>query len=169
VDVIVGKTKANFPTRIAFRVATKVDSRTIIDTVGADKLLGKGDMLYMDALNPQPLRLHGAWVAEREIEDLIAHWKSYRFDDDELELDAGRAGGATVDDDLDPLFDDAKGVVFQYKQGSTSLLQRKLHIGYARAARVLDQLEQRGIVGPPDGSKPREVYIDALEMSGEDS
>jgi S-DNA-T family DNA segregation ATPase FtsK/SpoIIIE len=74
-----------------------------------------------------------------------------------------------VDDDLDPLFDDAKGVVFQYKQGSTSLLQRKLHIGYARAARVLDQLEQRGIVGPPDGSKPREVYIDALEMSGEDS
>jgi S-DNA-T family DNA segregation ATPase FtsK/SpoIIIE len=168
VDVIVGKTKANFPTRIAFRVATKVDSRTIIDTVGADKLLGKGDMLYMDALNPQPLRLHGAWVAEREIEDLIAHWKGYRFDDDQLELDAGRAGGASLDDDLDPLFDDAKGVVFQYKQGSTSLLQRKLHIGYARAARVLDQLEQRGIVGPPDGSKPREVYMDALEMSGDE-
>jgi S-DNA-T family DNA segregation ATPase FtsK/SpoIIIE len=168
VDVIVGKTKANFPTRIAFRVATKVDSRTIIDTVGADKLLGKGDMLYMDALNPMPLRVHGAWVSEREIEDLIAHWKSFRFDDDELELDGGRAGGAAIDDDVDPLFEDAKGVVFQYKQGSTSLLQRKLHIGYARAARVLDQLEQRGIVGPPDGSKPREVYMDAIEMSGEE-
>lgn len=168
VDVIVGKTKANFPTRIAFRVATKVDSRTIIDTIGADKLLGKGDMLYMDALNPMPLRLHGAWVSEPEIEGLIAHWKGYRFDDDELELSASAAGGASVDDEVDPLFEDAKGVVFQYKQGSTSLLQRKLHIGYARAARVLDQLEQHGIVGPPDGSKPREVYLDALEAAGED-
>jgi S-DNA-T family DNA segregation ATPase FtsK/SpoIIIE len=168
VDVIVGKTKANFPTRIAFRVATKVDSRTILDTIGADKLLGKGDMLYMDALNPQPLRLHGAWVSEREIEELIGHWKGYRFDDSELELTAGRVGAAMVDDNLDPLFEDAKGVVFQFKQGSTSLLQRKLHIGYARAARVLDQLEQSGIVGPPDGSKPREVYMDALEMPGEE-
>lgn len=168
VDVIVGKTKANFPTRIAFRVATKVDSRTILDTIGADKLLGKGDMLYMDALNPQPLRLHGAWVSEREIEDLIGHWKGYRFDDSTLELAAGRAEGATIDDDLDPLFEDAKGVVFQFKQGSTSLLQRKLHIGYARAARVLDQLEMHGIVGPPDGSKPREVYLDAMDMAGEE-
>jgi S-DNA-T family DNA segregation ATPase FtsK/SpoIIIE len=167
VDVIVGRTKANFPTRIAFRVATKVDSRTIIDTIGADKLLGKGDMLYMDALNPQPLRLHGAWVSEREIEELIGHWKGYRFDDSLLDLTGVRGGAASVDDDVDPLFDDAREIVFRYKQGSTSLLQRKLHIGYARAARVLDQLEQHGIVGPPDGSKPREVYLDALEMGEE--
>ena len=158
VDVIVGKTKANFPTRIAFRVATKVDSRTILDTIGADKLLGKGDMLYLDSHHQQPLRLHGAWVSEPEIEQLIQHWKSYRFEASSLNLHEARAGGADVDGDLDPLFDDARGVVVQFKQGSTSLLQRKLHIGYSRAARLLDQLEQQGIVGPPDGSKPREVY-----------
>ncbi len=163
VDVLIGKTKANFPTRIAFRVATKVDSRTILDTIGADKLLGKGDMLFMDAMNPSPLRLHGAWVAEKELESLIDHWKGYEFDEASLNFHANRVGGADPDDDLDPLFEDAVGVVVQFKQGSTSLLQRRLHIGYARAARVLDQLEQNGIVGPPDGSKPREVYLDAVE------
>ena len=161
VDVIVGKTKANFPTRIAFRVATKVDSRTILDTIGADKLLGKGDMLYLDSHHPQPVRLHGAWVSEAEIEQLIRHWKSYRFDEASLDLSEARAGSAEVGAELDPLFDDARGVVVQYKQGSTSLLQRKLHIGYSRAARLLDQLEQQGVVGPPDGSKPREVYHNA--------
>ncbi|HEX5131124.1 MAG TPA: DNA translocase FtsK 4TM domain-containing protein [Candidatus Krumholzibacteria bacterium] len=161
VDVIVGKTKANFPTRIAFRVATKVDSRTILDTIGADKLLGKGDMLYLDAHHAQPLRLHGAWVSEPEIEHLIEHWKAYRFEPSTLDLAEGRAGSAEAGVDLDPLFDDARGIVTMYKQGSTSLLQRKLHVGYSRAARLLDQLEQHGIVGPPDGSKPREVYLDA--------
>ncbi len=161
VDVIVGKTKANFPTRIAFRVATKVDSRTILDTIGADKLLGKGDMLYLDAHHPQPARLHGAWVSEAEIEHLIGHWKSYRYDEAALDLAGARAGSAEAGGELDPLFDDARGVVARYKQGSTSLLQRKLHIGYSRAARLLDQLEEQGIVGPPDGSKPREVYLDA--------
>jgi len=161
VDVIVGKTKANFPTRIAFRVATKVDSRTILDTIGADKLLGKGDMLFLDSHHQQPARLHGAWVSESEIEQLIAHWKAYRFDPSTLNLHEARAGSADVDSDLDPLFDDARGVVVQFKQGSTSLLQRKLHIGYSRAARLLDQLEQQGVVGPPDGSKPRQVYVDS--------
>jgi S-DNA-T family DNA segregation ATPase FtsK/SpoIIIE len=158
VDVIVGKTKANFPTRIAFRVATKVDSRTILDTIGADKLLGKGDMLYLDSHHPHPLRLHGAWLSEPEIEQIIEHWKAYRFVESSLDLSGGRAGAGEVDSELDPLFDDARGVVVQFKQGSTSLLQRKLHIGYSRAARLLDQLEQQGVVGPPDGSKPREVY-----------
>jgi S-DNA-T family DNA segregation ATPase FtsK/SpoIIIE len=167
VDVIVGKTKANFPTRIAFRVATKVDSRTILDTIGADKLLGKGDMLYTDAHNPVPLRLHGAWVSEKNLEELIAHWKAYEFEESSLELQTAGAGSAEIDGDLDPLFDDARGVVVQFKQGSTSLLQRKLHIGYARAARLLDQLEQSGIVGPPDGSRPREVYIDSTEEAME--
>jgi DNA segregation ATPase FtsK/SpoIIIE, S-DNA-T family len=161
VDVIVGKTKANFPTRIAFRVATKVDSRTIIDAIGADKLLGKGDMLYMDSQHPQAARLHGAWVSEAEIEQIIAHWKAYRFEESSLELAESRAGGAAVDGEMDPLFGDAKDIVTRYKQGSTSLLQRKLHVGYSRAARLLDQLEQQGVVGPPDGSKPREVYLDA--------
>jgi S-DNA-T family DNA segregation ATPase FtsK/SpoIIIE len=163
VDVIVGKTKANFPTRIAFRVATKVDSRTIIDTIGADKLLGKGDMLYVDSRTPVPLRLHGAWVSEKNIDALIAHWKSYQYESSILELRESAVGAAHADDVLDPLFGDAKGVVVQYRQGSTSLLQRKLHIGYARAARLLDQLERTGVVGPPDGSKPREVYIDSID------
>lgn len=167
VDVIVGKTKANFPTRIAFRVATKIDSRTILDTIGADKLLGKGDMLYTDARNPQPLRLHGAWVSEKNLEELIAHWKSYVYEPSSLELQSAAAGAARLDEDVDPLFDDAKGVVVRFRQGSTSLLQRKLHIGYARAARLLDQLEQNGIVGPPDGSKPREVYLDSLEEASD--
>jgi S-DNA-T family DNA segregation ATPase FtsK/SpoIIIE len=163
VDVIVGRTKANFPTRIAFRVATKIDSRTILDTIGADKLLGKGDMLYTDARNPVPLRLHGAWVSEKNLEELIGHWKSYQYEESNLELQSAAAGAAAIDGNVDPLFDDARGVVIQYKQGSTSLLQRKLHIGYARAARLLDQLEQCGVVGPPDGSKPREVYLDSVE------
>jgi len=167
VDVIVGKTKANFPTRIAFRVATKVDSRTILDTIGADKLLGKGDMLYADARHPVPLRLHGAWVSEKNLEDLIDHWKSFEYEESSLELATAGAGTAELDGNLDPLFGDAKGVVVQFKQGSTSLLQRKLHIGYARAARLLDQLEQSGIVGPPDGSKPREVYVDSADEAVE--
>ena len=163
VDVIVGKTKANFPTRIAFRVATKVDSRTILDTIGADKLLGKGDMLYADARNPQPIRLHGAWVSEKNLEELIAHWKSYDFEPSNLELQSVGTGVAYMDENVDPLYGEAKGVVIQYHQGSTSLLQRKLHVGYARAARLLDQLEQSGIVGPPDGSKPREVYVESID------
>ena len=167
VDVIVGRTKANFPTRIAFRVATKVDSRTILDTIGADKLLGKGDMLFTDAQNPVPLRLHGAWVSEKNLEDLIDHWKSFEYDESNLELRAVGAGAAALDGNVDPLYGDARGVVVQFKQGSTSLLQRKLHIGYARAARLLDQLEESGIVGPPDGSRPREVYVDSTEEAME--
>ncbi len=163
VDVIVGKTKANFPTRIAFRVATKVDSRTILDTIGADKLLGKGDMLFTDARNPVPLRLHGAWVSENNLDELIAHWKSYEYEESSLALPGAGGVGGDVDGDFDPLFGDARGIVVQYKQGSTSLLQRKLHVGYARAARLLDQLEECGIVGPPDGSKPREVFLESIE------
>jgi len=169
VDVIVGKTKANFPTRIAFRVATRVDSRTIIDTIGADKLLGRGDMLYLDAKNLTPLRLHGAWVSENELEQLIDHWKSYEYDEAALNLTPAGAGSARSGQDLDPLFDDARAVVLRFKQGSTSLLQRKLRVGYSRAARLVDQLEQAGIVGPPDGSKPREVYLDDTDTGGIDS
>jgi S-DNA-T family DNA segregation ATPase FtsK/SpoIIIE len=158
VDVIVGKTKANFPTRIAFRVASKVDSRTILDCMGAEKLLGKGDMLLSDAKHPEALRLHGAWVSEEELEALVKHWKRYAFEESRLELyESKQAGGE--DHDADEYFDDAREIVMRYRQGSTSLLQRKLRIGYARAARLLDHLEQAGVVGPPDGSKPREVLV----------
>jgi S-DNA-T family DNA segregation ATPase FtsK/SpoIIIE len=158
VDVIVGKTKANFPTRIAFRVASKVDSRTILDCVGAEKLLGKGDLLLTDAKHPEPLRLHGAWIAEDELERLIAHWKQYKFEESHIDLSADRPG-LMEGGETDPRFDEAREIIVRYNQGSTSLLQRKLQIGYARAARLLDQLEQAGIVGPPDGSKPREVLV----------
>lgn len=159
VDVIVGKTKANFPTRIAFRVATKVDSRTILDCVGAEKLLGRGDMLYMDANNIDPIRLHGAFISESEIERVIDHWKSYEYEPAKLEMAREKSGGGWDDTEDDPLYGEARAVVLHYRQGSTSLLQRRLHIGYARAARLLDRLEQEGIVGPPDGSKPREVLV----------
>jgi S-DNA-T family DNA segregation ATPase FtsK/SpoIIIE len=158
VDVIVGKTKANFPTRIAFRVASKVDSRTILDCVGAEKLLGKGDLLLTDAKHPEPLRLHGAWIAEDELERLIGHWKQYKFEESHIDLSAERPG-LMEGGETDPRFDEAREIIMRYNQGSTSLLQRKLQIGYARAARLLDQLEQVGIVGPPDGSKPREVLV----------
>ncbi len=158
VDVIVGKTKANFPTRIAFRVATKVDSRTILDCIGAEKLLGKGDMLFVDAKHPEALRPHGAWVAENELEKLVEHWKQYAYDESHLNLYEDKSGGVR-DENTDPYFGEAQEIVLRYRQGSTSLLQRKLRVGYARAARLLDQLEQAGIVGPPDGSKPREILI----------
>jgi S-DNA-T family DNA segregation ATPase FtsK/SpoIIIE len=158
VDVIVGKTKANFPTRIAFRVASKVDSRTILDCVGAEKLLGKGDLLLTDAKHPEPLRLHGAWISEDELERLIGHWKQYQFEESHIDLSADRPG-LMEGGETDPRFDEAREIIVRYNQGSTSLLQRKLQIGYARAARLLDQLEQAGIVGPPDGSKPREVLV----------
>ena len=158
VDVIVGKTKANFPTRIAFRVASKVDSRTILDCMGAEKLLGKGDMLLSDAKHPEALRLHGAWLSEEELERLVNHWKQYTFEESRLELYENRQAGGE-EQDADEYFDDAREIVMRYRQGSTSLLQRKLRIGYARAARLLDHLEQAGIVGPPDGSKPREVLV----------
>ena len=158
VDVIVGKTKANFPTRIAFRVATKVDSRTILDCGGAEKLIGKGDMLFVDAKHPEALRLHGAWISEEELERLVGHWKQYDYEESRLDLFEAPSGGIR-DEETDPYFDDAREIILRYKQGSTSLLQRRLHVGYARAARLLDQLEAAGIVGPPDGSKPREVLI----------
>jgi S-DNA-T family DNA segregation ATPase FtsK/SpoIIIE len=159
VDVIVGKTKANFPTRIAFRVASKVDSRTILDVIGAEKLLGRGDMLYVDARHSDPIRLHGALISEDEVERVVDHWKSYQFEPSFLEDSTDRRSREFEEMELDPLYEDSKSIILRYRQGSTSLLQRKLHIGYARAARLLDQLEQEGVVGPPDGSKPREVLI----------
>ena len=164
VDIIDGKTKANFPTRIAFRVASKVDSRTILDCIGADKLLGKGDMLYVDAKHPEAFRLHGAWLSDEELERLVDHWKQYQFEPAHLDL-FEESSRAVANVDKDAYFEEAKGIILRYRQGSTSLLQRKLHVGYARAARLLDQLEESGIVGPPDGSKPRQVLIREEETS----
>ena len=162
IDVITGLIKANIPSRIAFMVASKMDSRIIIDMVGAEKLLGKGDMLYAGAVDPFPIRMQGAFVSEDEVEAVVAHVKTFGepdYIDDEIFYDDD-------DDDLspslfadgdDPLYDKALEIVLQQGKASASYIQRRLKIGYNRAARLVEQMEQQGVVGPAQGSKPREL------------
>ncbi len=163
VDVITGLIKNNLPARISFRVATRFDSRTIIDTMGAERLLGKGDMLFLPPGSSRLIRLHGAFVSEEEITAVVEFWKEQaRPEYDETFLLAppedGEAGegGEEVDRD-DPLYEQAVRVVLEMGKASTSILQRRLRIGYGRAARLLDIMQKEGIIGPPDGSRPREV------------
>jgi S-DNA-T family DNA segregation ATPase FtsK/SpoIIIE len=163
VDVITGVIKANFPSRIAFQVSSKVDSRTILDANGADALLGRGDMLYSPASASKPLRVQGVFVTTAEVDRIVAFWKEQgapvfdpAFSDAKLK-NAGHTGGENGEDD--ELFSEAVSWVVRAKQASTSLLQRRLKIGYSRAARLLDLMEERGVVGPPEGSKPRKVLV----------
>jgi S-DNA-T family DNA segregation ATPase FtsK/SpoIIIE len=157
VDVITGLIKANFPTRIAFAVTSQVDSRTIIDGVGAEKLLGRGDMLFLAGDAPKPLRLQGTWVDEGEIEAVVQHWQAQgqpEYVEELVNLPAWS------DDDGDTeLYERAVEVARQHSRVSTSLLQRRLRIGYPRAARLVEVLEERGVVGPSDGGKSREVLL----------
>ncbi len=169
VDVITGMIKANFPSRIAFQVASKVDSRTILDQNGAEALLGRGDMLYLPAGRPDPIRIHGAFVSDREIRAMVGHWGDFAPPTPALDverLSTAEVGG-TGDEDGgdDELFAEARRVVVQTGIGSTSLLQRRLKVGYARAGRLMDLLEQAGVVGPPDGSRAREVLMRPGELS----
>jgi DNA segregation ATPase FtsK/SpoIIIE, S-DNA-T family len=170
VDVITGLIKANFPARISFRVATKVDSRTILDANGAEALLGKGDMLYLPSGSARVHRLHAPLVTEKEIAAVVEFWKaqgSAEYQQQFLEApkderDAGTTGGtsdgsADAGGDDDPLYQDAVKLVIEFGKASTSLLQRRLRIGYGRAAHLIDLMEQDGIVGAADGPKPREV------------
>jgi len=163
VDVVTGLIKANFPARISFRVATRVDSRTILDVMGAEHLLGKGDMLFLPPGSSRLTRVHGALVTEREINDVVEFWKEQATaeydatylvappsDEDESDLDG-------FDGEQDPLYEEAVRVVLEMGKASTSTLQRRLRLGYGRAARILDMMQHEGIIGPPDGSKPREV------------
>ncbi len=161
VDVITGLIKANFSARLAFQVATKVDSRTIIDTNGAEKLLGNGDMLFIQPGHPEPLRTHGAYISGKETERVVNFIKEQFPSEESAEAESEKAEekGDNVDLD-DPLFIEAAQTVIRHKQGSVSLLQRKLGIGYQRAARLIDSLEEAGIVGPYDGSKARDVLVD---------
>ncbi len=164
VDVITGLIKANFPARISFRVATRVDSRTILDVMGAEHLLGKGDMLFLPPGSSRLTRLHGAFVTETEIGCVVDFWKQQaapEYDqsfliappsDDDEEL-----SGEPVDSEQDPMYEEAVRLVLQMGKASTSTLQRHLRLGYGRAARILDMMQRDGIIGPPDGSKPREV------------
>ena len=162
VDVITGIIKANFPSRIAFQVSSKVDSRTIIDANGAEKLLGLGDMLFLPSGQPQPTRIHGAYTSNDETDKIVKFINSQGLEMMALEGITQATGEATeAEIDLgDPLFKEACDVVVRQKQGSVSLLQRRLGIGYQRAARLIDKLEQAGIVSNFDGSKAREVLVD---------
>ena len=166
VDVITGLIKANFPARISFRVATKVDSRTILDANGAEALLGRGDMLYLPAGSARVIRLHAPFVTEKEIAAVVEFWKSqgtaeYQqqfLEAPKEEREAGESDeGLPGEDDNDPMFNDAVRLVVEFGKASTSLLQRRLRIGYGRAAHLIDLMERDGIVGAADGPKPREL------------
>ena len=162
IDVITGLIKANIPSRIAFMVASKTDSRIILDEMGAEKLLGKGDMLYVSAARPFPTRMQGAFVSEQEVERVVACVKEYgepEYIDEEIFVDDDDEpyDNAVFSDDNDPLYDQALEIVTFAGKASASYVQRKLKIGYNRAARLIEEMEARGIVGPANGSKPREI------------
>ena len=165
VDVITGLIKANFPARISYQVASKIDSRTIIDGTGADQLLGNGDMLYLPGGAPKPVRIQNSFLSTDEVENIcmhIANQQGYTTPymlPTAIDKSAGLYGGGS--DSRDELFPDAARIVVRHQQGSTSLLQRYLKVGYARAARIMDELESAGIVGAPNGSKGREVMLDS--------
>jgi DNA segregation ATPase FtsK/SpoIIIE, S-DNA-T family len=166
VDVITGLIKANFPSRISFRVATRVDSRTVLDSMGAEHLLGKGDMLFLPPGSSRLTRVHGAYVTEQETNRVVDFWKNQatpEYDDSFLmappsdeELEAAGAE-EEFDGEQDPMYEDAVRVVVEMGKASTSTLQRRLKLGYGRAARILDMMQRDGIIGPPDGPRPREV------------
>jgi S-DNA-T family DNA segregation ATPase FtsK/SpoIIIE len=169
VDVITGLIKANFPARVSFRVATKVDSRTILDANGAESLLGRGDMLYLPSGSARVHRLHAPYVTEKEIAAVVEFWKAQgqaQYQEKFLETPKGDRDGSSAGgddsgevsaDDNDPLYNDAVRLVIEFGKASTSLLQRRLRVGYGRAAHLIDLMERDGIVGAADGPKPREV------------
>nr|NIP59060.1 DNA translocase FtsK [Gemmatimonadota bacterium]NIR79459.1 DNA translocase FtsK [Gemmatimonadota bacterium]NIT88130.1 DNA translocase FtsK [Gemmatimonadota bacterium]NIU31951.1 DNA translocase FtsK [Gemmatimonadota bacterium]NIU36565.1 hypothetical protein [Gemmatimonadota bacterium] len=191
VNVITGLIKANFPTRIAFRVASKTDSRTILDQNGADALLGNGDMLFLPPGSSEPVRIQGAFISTEDTDRLTAWYREQaaRAEEEEEEVEETYLPGPGSEADIleivraheleqaseaafsaddpeewDELFKAAGEICIQADQGSTSLLQRKLRIGYGRAARIVDQLHEAGVVGPPDGTKPREVLVGLDEL-----
>ena len=177
VDVITGLIKANVPARIAFTVASQVDSRTILDQIGAEKLLGRGDMLMKTAAMPKPKRIQGAWVMDEEVLKITDHLRMQsppQYNDEIISqpVQLNGKGGVVMDFDHeggDDMFRDAVRVVIETRKASTSLLQRKLRIGYARAARIIEEMEEQGIIGPADGARPRDVLIrsmDELDASG---
>lgn len=168
VDVITGLIKANITSRIAFKVASAVDSRTILDTSGAEKLLGSGDMLFLASDHTKPRRIQGAYVSEEEVKRVVRFLTSKGAAAYDESVTAARSGASESAFDEneevdDALFHESRRVVVEAGRASTSLLQRRLRIGYARAARIMDLLEERGIIGPPDGARPREVLISTMD------
>lgn len=177
VDVITGLIKANFPARISFRVATRVDSRTVLDVMGAEHLLGKGDMLFLPPGSSRLLRVHGAFVTENEITEVVDFWRNQatpEYDQSYLiappSAEDEDEAGEEFDGEEDPMYRDAVRIVLEMGKASTSILQRRLRLGYGRAARILDMMQRDGIIGPPDGSRPREVlkrpdWLDEVESA----
>jgi DNA segregation ATPase FtsK/SpoIIIE, S-DNA-T family len=168
VDVITGLIKANFPTRISFRVSSKIDSRTILDQSGAESLLGMGDMLWLAPGGGGPKRVHGAFIDEDEVHRIVEHLKKQGKPDYDLDILVDDEADDALDlpsggEDCDPLYDESLRIVAETRNASISFLQRKLKIGYNRAARIVEQLEEQGIIGPSDGtSRPREIFIDPI-------
>jgi S-DNA-T family DNA segregation ATPase FtsK/SpoIIIE len=176
VNIITGLIKANIPARIALKVSSQIDSRTILDTGGAEKLLGAGDMLYSSG-DAQPERLQSAFISETEVKKVVKYLADEYKDEvsDEITLTAGSISADksifessleddNMDADDDALYEEARVTVMEAGKASTSYLQRKLKLGYARAARLMDKLEERGVIGPGDGAKPREV-LEKIERS----
>jgi len=174
VEVITGLIKANITSRVAFQVASQVDSRTVLDMAGAEKLLGNGDMLFLAGNSAKPRRIQGAYISDKEIKKVTDYLKKARAPEYDEDVTVGRTAqanmpasglglGLTGSETDDELYKEAKEIITQAGKASASLLQRRLRIGYARAARLLDMLEERGIVGPADGAKPRDVFIDEGE------
>jgi S-DNA-T family DNA segregation ATPase FtsK/SpoIIIE len=172
VDIITGLIKANIPARIAFTTASQVDSRTIIDQMGAEKLLGQGDMLLLTSDMPKPKRIQGAYISDEEthkVNDFIRDQRAPQYDNEVISqvVQLNGKGGIVTDfganDVDDGMWQDAVHVVLEARKASTSLLQRRLRIGYGRAARLIETMEEQGIVGPADGSRPREVLVSNMD------
>jgi S-DNA-T family DNA segregation ATPase FtsK/SpoIIIE len=168
VDVITGVIKANIPSRLAFSVSSLSDSRVILDQPGAEKLIGKGDMLLLTASSSRAQRIQGSWVDEDCVRKVVAHWRRQvltpSYVDGLQGDDTPGRGAGSIDDEGDELLDDAMDLVVRSGLGSTSMLQRKLRVGFARAGRLMDLLERRGIVGPSEGSKARAVLMMVEEL-----
>lgn len=163
VDVLTGVIKANFPTRISFQVSSKTDSRTILDANGAEHLLGSGDMLFLPPGTSRLIRVHGAYVSEVEILRLVEFWRNQgRPVYDQSILEAKEEAPEAESDGYDEMYDQAVALVAESRQASISMIQRRLRVGYNRAARMIEKMEQEGVVGPADGSKPREVFVKKL-------
>ena len=163
VDVITGVIKTNIPSRIAFAVSSSIDSRTILDKSGAETLLGKGDMLYLSADSSKPVRIQGAFLSDEEVEKVVDYVKSQseaQYDPNMTPSEVSSQGGSTSVDDVDPLYKEVLLFIAKTQKASASLLQRRFKIGYNRAARIIDMLEEDGYIGPVDGSKPRKVFLE---------
>ena len=163
VDVITGVIKTNIPSRIAFAVSSSVDSRTILDKSGAETLLGKGDMLYLSADSSKPVRIQGAFLSDEEVEKVVDYVKSQseaQYDPNMTPSEVSSQGGVSSDDEVDPIYKEVLLFIAKTQKASASLLQRRFKIGYNRAARIIDMLEEDGYIGPVDGSKPRKVFLE---------